>query len=94
MAAAGLCSSAPSPAMAKAAQQTAVALMLLRLRTLSPQPPSGLALAASQPRPCSMRPWCRSRPVSASAETAVAVDSALLHSSPSQWPLGSRHASS
>ena len=76
--------------MPNAAQQSVVVLMLLKLSVVSPQPPSAFACAASQSRPQEMcgavrgePDWpCRSQSVS--AHTAVAVDSALLESSPVQ----------
>jgi hypothetical protein len=71
--------------------------MLLRLFTVSPQPPSAFWCAASQDRPAAMRgpnePWAavafRTRE---RALTAVAVDRAEVESSPTQWPSGVRSA--
>src|SRR5438034_11688315 len=75
--------SAPGTAP-KAAQQRVVVLRLLRLRLVSPQPPSSLTWPANHSKP----PWISasasgptppgSRRRSARAVTAVAVDNALL----------------
>ena len=72
--------------------------MLLKLSTVSPQPPSAFWCAASQAHAAgdqlaSNAPWtdvafC----VRARALTAVAVDRAEVESSPIQWPSGVRSA--
>src|SRR5438876_5381013 len=92
-------SSAPGTAP-NAAQQSVVVLMLLRLSVVSPQPPSALTWRASQSRPRPMRSAERAVrnaglffSTTASAQVAVAVESALLESSPVQWPSGARRAS-
>ena len=81
--------SANSPsarAAPNAAQQSAVVLMLLLLCTVSPQPPSAFCVRASHPSPRRIMSPSASRPSCASATTAVAVESALLESSPTQCP--------
>src|SRR5690349_19005007 len=76
----------------RAAQQRVVVLILLRLRMVSPQPPSAFTLAASHARPPEIwlaacaAPDCPNRPAIVSAQMAVAVERALLESSPDQWP--------
>src|SRR5205807_4767776 len=85
-----------------AAQHSVVVLMLLRLNGVSPQPPSALTLRASQSRPLETRSAeCGVRSegscffsTTASAQTAAAVESALLESSPAQWPSDVRAARS
>ncbi len=87
-----------------AAQTSVVVLRLLRLSTVSPQPPSGFAWAANQAWPfwtvapsraSSDNKAFRSGAASTirRAQTAVAVDRALVASSPTQWPEGSISAS-
>ena len=74
-------------AAVKADQQSAVVLRLLKLMTVSPQPPSSFWCALSQSRPDRMRPeWPlpQRRSESVRATTAVAVESALLARRPSQ----------
>src|SRR5213083_3051869 len=83
-------SSAPGT-IPNAAQHNVVVLGLLRLSVVSPQPPSALVWRASQSKPVEMRSAergvrdegsCFSTRLS--AQTAVAVESALLESSPAQ----------
>src|SRR5438067_7244003 len=80
--------SAAPGAAPNAAQQSVVVLMLLRLSGVSPQPPSGLACRASQSKPfeirsadCGVRPEGVCFSTMLSAQTAVAVERALLESS-------------
>src|SRR5688572_11621689 len=73
-----------------AAQHRTVVLRLLALRMVSPQPPSELTWRASQSSPRRTRVSCEDRPSSRSwksrAKAAVAVERALVESSPSQCP--------
>ena len=69
--------------------QSMVVEMLLKLLTVSPQPPSAFWFAASQARPPSMRRGVRLRASTrARALTATAVERADVDSSPTQWPSG------
>ena len=88
----------------RAAQQRAVVLMLLALRIVSPQPPSGFCVFRSQSIPPCIKRLSVStgfmklfafecRTYSFNENIAVAVDKALLESSPSQWPCKFRAAS-
>src|SRR5947207_5284239 len=85
------------PAAPKAAQQSVVVLKLLTLRTVSPQPPSALTCSASHSRPLAIRmaslSVLRARLKMASAVIAVAVERALLESSPVQSPSALRASS-
>jgi hypothetical protein len=72
--------------------------MLLKLLTVSPQPPSVFWCPMSQRKPASINESNRScgavcRCTSVSAMIAVAVDNADDESSPTQWPSGVRSAS-
>src|SRR5258706_4707342 len=86
-----------APATDSAAQQSAVVLMLLKLSTVSPQPPSAFWWAMSHAIPCATNVEFSEDPVSRSkidrANSAVAVERALLESSPSQWPSAVRDSS-
>ena len=72
------------------AQTMAVVLILLRLRSVSPQPPSAFWFLASQDAPALTQdadvaaPWCPFVSATSSASTAVPVERALLARSPSQ----------
>src|SRR5687768_12328104 len=77
---------------ARAARHRAVVLMLLRDWVVSPQPPSGFWWVRSQWMPLSIsggREGCGEwRLARWRAKVAVAVERALLESSPSQCPSG------
>src|SRR5262245_16567012 len=67
--------------------------MLLRLLTVSPQPPSAFWCSATQRRPLSIRASCDVLPrrsTMVNAVIAVAVESADDESSPTQYPSGVR----
>ena len=81
-----------------------VVLMLLKLLTVSPQPPSEFWFSINQSLPRTIRSrivsrmrasrlW-QSQRWASNAQTAVAVESALLDSSPSQYPWALRASNS